>query len=390
MNKYYLISKIHGISFVKYKGDAVRICEQTPYSVDEVWVGIRKKPQKAWHITTFRDSNGRIIERAFDNGENYYRNRLYTRSENIIGDDEFVESTTIKEFKIPKRLYPASLQLLKEYKDAHPFKTILWTPIQTITNHFSSNVKTGEEILSQTKITNMEKPTKEVHSIIEFPHIVDRKIQKTKKKVLQFIVNSLDRSVTKGTITAKGGVRKPKEDSFLAFRTLDIDDMKYDIIEKFLKDKKLSKADVKIDVNYPPKEKEENCSALFYYSDGSIRVNKKFKFKSKSQFTKTAGHETEHVWQWVLHARNTGGSTIWQVGIAETFGKIKTLEMRKEAKQYTKSINNYIPHDRNFKAYQKNFVERKAEEAGEKAQKAYDREGKTVRSNFKHIPKELL
>lgn len=43
LNKYYLISKKYGQSFVKYKGNAMRLSTQLPYYVDEVIVGINGK-----------------------------------------------------------------------------------------------------------------------------------------------------------------------------------------------------------------------------------------------------------------------------------------------------------------------------------------------------------
>lgn len=389
INNRYLMLKTPIRPFVKYKGDAIRLSSKTPFSVDEVYIGTKHHPEKLSCITTFRDSKGNIIERVFDMADGYLRNRLYSVTENTIGENEIVKSTTVKEYKLKKRMIPAYEKLLEEYKKLGVPKDVLWTPIQLITNHLSENISTGEKVLSQSKITGMQKPTKELHEIIEFPHIINNKIQKAKKKFVRYVVNSLTNKIVSGTGVSKG-VRFPRTDSFLPFRVLDIDSAKYGLTEKFLKDKKLSNIDVRIQTEYSPKPDEEETSALFFGTDGTIRYNKKYKFSSKSKLAETAGHETEHVMQWFLFSRNTGGESIWQINIAQKFGGLKTKKVRNEAKRCTKSIYNYVSINEDVEKYYKNYVEIKARKAGLKAKKQYDREGQSVRKSFPHIPKELL
>ncbi len=389
MHDCYLMLKPIRRSFVKYKGDAVRLSTQTPCTVEEVWVGVKRHPERTKRITTFRDSKGNIIERAFDDGNSYLRNRLYSYSENTIGESEVVKSTTVKEYKIHKRMLKAYEQMLKANKRKQPPRTILWTPLQLLTNHFSDNSCTGEKILSQTKISGMDKPTKEIHTITEFPHIVNDKIQNAKNKVLSYVVNSLTDSVEKGSIKGEG-VRIPKNDSFLPFRVLDIESAKFGFVARFLKERKLSGIDVKVNPNYTPKEDEETVSAIFNGEEGIIKFNKNYKFLSKSKLAETSRHEVEHVWQWFLHARNTGGNSVWQIDILQKFGKLKTLKMRREAERYTKSIQNYVPVNVDEKLYRKNYIEIKAEKVGAKAKQNYDKQGQIIRKDFPHIPGNLL
>lgn len=389
MHDCYLMLKPIRRSFVKYKGDAVRLSTQTPWTVEEVWVGVKRHPERTKCITTFRDSKGNIIERAFDEGNGYLRNRLYSYSENTIGESEVVKSATVKEYKMHKRMLKAYVQMLEDYKEANPPRTILWSPVQLLTNHFSENLYTGEKILSQTKISGMGKPTKEIHTITEFPHIVNNKIQNAKNKILSYVVNSLTDSVEKASIKGEG-VCIPKNDSFLPFRALDIDSAKYGFVDRFLKERKLSGLDIDIKPNYTPKEDEETVSAIFYGEDGSIRFNKNYKFPSKSKLAETSRHEVEHVWQWFLHARNTGGNSVWQIDILQKFGKLKTLKMRREAERYTKSIQNYVPVNVDEKLYRKNYIEIKAEKAGAKVKQNYDKQGQIIRKDFPHIPGSLL
>ncbi len=389
INNRYLMLKSVDIPLYRYKGKPIRLSSQIPYSVDEVWIGVKKHPGKNGCITTFKDSKGNIIERIFDMGDGYLRNRVYSRVENTIGKEETVKSTTIKEYKLKKRMIPAYEQILEDYSVLDVPKETLWTPIQLITNHLSENIVTGEKVFSQTKITGMQKPTKEVHEIIEFPHIINNKVQNTKKKIIRYVVNSFTNKIISGSESSQG-VRFPKKDSFLPFRTLDIESCKYGFVERFLKDKKLAGIDVKIQPNYSPKADEEKTSALFYGDEGAIKFNKKYKFKSKSKLVETAGHETEHVLHWFLHSRNTGGNSVWQINIAQMFGKLKTKKARNEAKRCTRSICNYVPINEDLQKYRKNYIEIKARKAGAKAKKQYDKEGELVRKNFPHIPKELL
>lgn len=378
-----------GKAYVKYRGEAIRLSSQTPSMVDEVWIGVAKHPKKTATITTFRDSKGNIIERIFDMADGYLRNRVYSYCENKIGTSEVVKSTTIKEYRLKKKMIPAYESIQEDYKEFGAPKEALWTPIQFITNHLSEMKYTGKRILSQSKISRMDKPTKEIHEITEFPHIINGKVQKAKKKFVQYVVNSLTNKVVEGT-TVANGMRFPQKDSFLPFRALDIESSKYGLTERFLKDKKLANIDVRIQINYNPKPDEEKTSAIFSGSDGVIKFNKKHKYKSKSSLAETVGHETEHVLHWFLHARNTGGSSVWQINIAQMFGKLKTKKARNEAKRCTRSIQNYIPISEDVEKYRNNYIERKARIAGKKAKKQYDNEGKLIRKNFSHIPKELL
>ena len=60
-SKFQLISKTT-TSFIKYKGDAVRLTLNPPAKVDEVIVALKDNENLKRRITTFRDSQGNIIE----------------------------------------------------------------------------------------------------------------------------------------------------------------------------------------------------------------------------------------------------------------------------------------------------------------------------------------
>ncbi len=170
-----LISKPVRQKFIEYKGDAVRLSLQTPATVEEVVLGLKGRNDLKRKITTFRDSDGEIIERAFDYFDKPYRNRLYTKNHNFI-EDEFVVSKTTKDYVLDR-------SAMTYYKDLRQFpqvkRTILWAPVKTETNHIAENKITGEKIFSQVReeIVSRQKNRKK-HIFIEFPPIINKKIQK--------------------------------------------------------------------------------------------------------------------------------------------------------------------------------------------------------------------
>ena len=97
----YLMSKTTQ-KFVDYYGGVIRLNKATPYTVDEVIIGKKGKP--FGKITTFRDSLGRIIERAFNINGKPLKNRIYSYNDGIVGDREYVDVKTVKEFSLERKL----------------------------------------------------------------------------------------------------------------------------------------------------------------------------------------------------------------------------------------------------------------------------------------------
>ena len=388
-NQFYLISKIEGRKFVKYNGNAVRLTSGTlPYSVDEVVIGIKGQIGKERKITTFRDNKGNIIERIFDYFNKPLRNRIYREQEYVIGEEEIVKAKKVREYSILKPV----LKIYKEYQKQFTelgIEDSLWNKNKIDTFYISENINTGEKVLSQVSIKDIEHPRKELHNFIEYPHIINGKFANNKKKNLSFRVNTYKQEVVSDSeITSN--VKIPKKDSFLAYRALDIDDAKEPFAKRFIKERKLEKLKLLINGNYIPEEDEKTLIAFYTDSNGSINYNKFYKFKSKSQLARTTRHEVEHAWHYYLRARYTGGDSLRTQELAKKFGRIKTKKMQAEAEKYTHSINNYIPFTQNFKLYKKNLIEILADKQGNKAEKQYDKEGKEIRKAFPHIPKEML
>lgn len=386
-NGYYLISKIERLPYCKYKGDALRLINQSAMVVDEVVVGNKKNQHILRKITTFRNSQGEIIERAINFSDKPYKNRIYLKRDNVIGENEFVTSTHIKEYTLPRSLKKTFLEMLKTNQK----RTLLWTPIKFFTNHFSENIETGEKVLTQVKQSNLLKPQKETHSFTEFPHIKNGKISSHTKKILKFTVNTLNsHKINKNNITEQFA-KIPENDSFLGLRALDIEDSKTAFTQKFITERGLKNKRITINPSYVAENREEELTkAMFDPNDGTVNFVIGHNYKSKSEVCTTARHETEHGWQFYLHARNTKGeATDWEEKIYELFRDLPN-KLKKEAQEYTDSIKNYVTVAENKEKYRKNFIEIKANKAGINAGIRYNRERTEIQKEFPHIPSELL
>lgn len=386
-NNYYLISKNLGRKFVRYKGSVQRLSSKKPYSYDEIILGKHGgNIEDISIITTFRDSKGNIIERCFDLAGKTLKNRLYTIRENTLGEDKTVKSTHIKEYSLKRSLFDRFHNYIIKNDD----RILLYTPEKFETHHISTNLYSNEKVHSHVIQTNLTKPQKEIHTFIEYPHIINGKIQDTKNRILEFMVNTINYKVLPNSIKTQG-THVPKKDEYLAYRALDIEDAKIPLTLKCMRERKIRNMDIKINLQYhPTDETDRRAISLFDSTDGSINFKYNYEFKSKQELAKTAKHEVEHAWQFCLHARNTGGDTPWQIKRYLQLGPIKSKKMQAEAQKYTNSINNYTPLGENRAKYFQNYIERKAHEAGAKEATKYITAGKEVCKVFPFIPPELL
>jgi len=392
--EYYLISKIIGQKFIQYKNNALKLSVGCPYTVDEVVVGIRGKDGLVRKITTFRDSKGNIIERAFDYFDKPYKNRLYTKSDSVKGEEELITSTTIKQYSLRREI----LDVYKNYKDkffALGIHSKLWKNNKTITNHVCENINTNDKIFSQVLVEDIKNLTKQRHTFIEFPHIIGGKVQDMKRKFLKFDINTTAHTIyPKSCNTQK--IQNPEQifnDTFLPFRALGMEDIKIPLTKYFIEKRGLSRMELVINTNFIPQTSiEERMSAFFLDDNGSINFNKQYKHGSKSKLVSIIRHEVEHAWQYYLDARNIDEceASEWQEKILKKFGRINNPKLKKEADKYTASIDNYVSYDTDFKKYLENYIEKIANQAGANAWNKYDKQGEELRKTFPYIPPEML
>lgn len=184
-------------------------------------------------------------------------------------------------------------------------------------------------------------------------------------------------------------VKLPKNDTFLGYRILPIEEARIPLTEKFMKERKIDNLGYKILLDYEPKNNEEITWAGLF-SHGKILFSKKWKAQNKATFVSTARHEVEHGWQYFLDARNGGKRGEEMEALGESFGKITDPKLKAEADLYTEAINNYVPASKNYEKYRNNYIEVRAYDEGAKAKETYNKQGKIIRKDFKHIPPEEL
>ncbi len=381
-NKYFLISKTINTPFHQYKGNATRLTSNIPYTVDEIVVGI-KNQKGCRKITTFRDSHGKIIERALDYKGKAFRNRIYKYKDYAIGEEEFVNSTIIKEYSLPRGI----MSVYNNFKDSLQelgIKTTLWNKNKVQTNYVAENINNGNKILSKVEVKAKPNQNFETHTFTEYPEIINNKLTKSENKFLEFKINKSNNQYIEGSEKHKN-VDFPKKDTYLGFRALEINDMKEPITRHFISKRGLDNSDFNINTNYIG---DEHLKA--FYLNGMICFNKLFKMNSKDKLVSTSRHEVEHGWQYFLDARNTGGTDYFYKYIAVKYGPIKSKKLKQEANKCTKSIDNYVPYNVDFNAYKRNYIEIMANKKGEKAKNEYSQQGRYIRNSFKHIPEEML
>lgn len=385
-----MISKKIGQDFAQYRGGELRLTRSsvTPTFVDEVVVGLRGDKKFKRKVVIFRDEKFKPIEKVFDYSDQpVLKNRVYSFENNFIGNDEFVTSTNVKEYSLDKNIVSvANQKRVQDFDIVH----ILFDRLSSVTNHFSENFRTGETILSQVKIVDSVLPNTELHVFKEFPRIIDGKKDASKQKELSYLVDRFKNQVVKHSELEKGA-RLPMKDSFLAFRAMDVEDIKEPIIRRFLKERGLQRLNTPINVDFEPVAGQEDLIAIYSDVNGAVNFNKCYKFASKTDCVGTAKHESEHVWQYFLKALYTGGHNERTCLLAKANEQLlKNPRILKEAEEYTGAIADYVPFNKDFKLYKSNLIERKADAAEIIAEERYDREGEVLRKTFKHIPPKFL
>ncbi len=392
---FYVKSRQVGRSMLRYKGNAMRISKQYPCYVDEVVLALKNDPDKIRKVTTYRDKNGKMLERAFDFFDQPLRNVIYDYQKNTIGNCEHTNSRIAKEYYLDRCIEHVYKDHLKTFKK-YGIPTTLWELNNIETNIVSKNAKTGEVVHSQIKVLDLDKPQQERHFFYEFPHIIKSKIQEGKEKLLAFKVDRFSGNEIKKNSIQALGVTYPENDKYLSFRALDLETFKKPITQFYLKERKVNSLGVVVLEHVPKTPKEERLYAFYSDSNGTIRYNKFHRPPSKSIFAGIARHEVEHVWHYLLSALFYGSENPKAInqgeinGIIDKNGKFIDKKLFKEAENCAKSIENYIPYNVSFQEYENNYIEKCARKAESTAQADYIKNCKDLKNSFKHIPLELL
>lgn len=385
-SNFYVISKTTQ-NFSDYLSGTIRLSNQIPQTVKEVLIA-NKKGKVRGKITTFLDKEGNVIEKAFNIKDKPLKNRIYTSQKNHIGTDEVVTSTQIKEYTLNRKLIDIYRKHMNRFINLDT-RTYFWEQESIQTNHMANNTALGIKNLTISRIQNLKNiPLQFLHSFTQYKPIVNNKISKNSPiKYIEYIVN--DKFIALKSSIHTINMKRPKFDSFLGFRALSLEDFKIPITERFLRDRGIKHLGYKILPNYMPTDgKEITWKGLF--CNGYIKFRRTWVPKSKADFVSTSRHEVEHGWQYYLDARNGQDRGDNMLAIGEKYGKLKDPKLQYEADKYTESIDNYIPAEKDYNGYRQNYIEVKAFDAGARAMKKYNKDGKILREEFKHIPPEML
>ena len=276
----------------------------------------------------------------------------------------------------------------KKYSEA--VLKAFWNKERSRIDHISTNVHNAEKVISSSEIDYDNDFGVQIHCISEYPHLLNGKKIGEEKKLAYAVDRDCSRVIPKTAVMSKG-ISFPKEDTYLPYRALDISDMKLPVTKMAIRKRGLADMNITVKTDCKPNEDENNFLAMFSNWHGDISYNKLKPFFSKASLVFTAFHEAEHAWHYYLDARLSEGGTPWADIIYFLFGPLKSKRQIKEAEEYKQSIDNYVPYNgKNREEYMKNYIEIKADEAGEKAETEYKNQGEIMRKNFPHIPAELL
>lgn len=363
-----------------------------PYNADKfslVRVENKSKPWDKRTITSFYDNNEKLIKRYIYDARQGTKERTYSydcanlrrRGKNNAAINIRNTVTKILEGKNSKlKVKDETFYILHNKNRKNPDST--QHPIK-----LSSQVSKYEYTKGGVKIES---------AITEYPETLNREPKSAKKSISATIeipdtYTCADAVVTNVKKTPNLSPNlSPKvsalhDDKFLAARFL-LGEEKIKFLTKyFLKQKNLERLAVKVELN---PHKAENAAAAFCVRDRAIywkRVPKNLRAED------IAAHEAEHAHQFAQIGRYEKQfslpATAYEQDCARVFGPLKAEEIP-EAKRYYIASNEYpdakMP---NYEAlHDANYLEQKAEQAGQKAMKAYSKGREMLKNLFKFIP----
>ena len=372
---YVLVSKEKGISITPDRNLPELIGLKEPTCADVVVIAKSNNPQQKKIITTYKDKNNKIIERVysyegFDIPETH---RLY----NDLPNHGY------------KNLNGRLVQVFENLDRSGKYKA--WKKISSEKQYVNTNNNNEKTHVTIAKVSTDERflnPTSvEQHSLKEY--YVPKAHGGTKKtpKSIEFETKKDSDGIPEITkITSTDNVAIPKNDSYLAFRIYDNEDMKVPITRRALKDSHLKGLNIRIEDAYNMKE---TTSGSFDHNMGIIKFN--VKDLLKPEIINTAYHETQHAFQYAVMAitKRFENTPFAKKCLDKFKGKI-TPSIERDADMYYNAKLNYIQPKQNYQQYRENLLEKEAWEIGDAAEDDYISEGWELAAQFRNIPKYEL
>ena len=356
INDYKLLSKSSKVEVADAFKSKLPILENAT-TMDVVRIG--KKTDSCFKrlVVSLYDENKKLLQRLYSDNGVLTKVRKYE----IDDFDEYRKITTEK-FSADNRFKPISrvVENIKKETILKKFKGIFPTRLYVKRCEYDSTLKNPLVTFLKTHRTVLETP--------ENKKFVSGRIVKTSDGVnLVNLKKSDNLDIDFSDKYLKYRFLNPKSVEGLETYTRDL-----------LKEKGLDKLGIDIYPTTKMGAHGEFCSPL-----GCIGYNRDFSapmstYTSASAIN-TAAHEVEHAYQHAKIGRIGKGRTSYEIRAMQELGEITNMEERAEALKYsiasekypTKNVNSDNPD------YYYNYLEIKAREAGEKAEKEY-------RNNFEN------
>ena len=354
--QYTLLEKSKKINIEQYK----KLSSNAPEIADSfTFVTIGKKDDEKYRkkITTFY-SGKRIVERLFESSDGKRILREYKHTGYNTSDSCRYTRVIQKTPSDEKGLF--STDFIKE--------------MRTYKSEMTGRIKLEIQ-------QNIIKGNKIEASITEYPFGRSKNKFPGQKKVLG-VTLEFDNGIPHITGTVETpNVKFPLNDKFLPFRFIIDEQTKIKSLTRFFIHKKdLDKLGIKIDISDTV---AKNSAGYFSESEGKIAYN----INELKNLADLSGHEVEHAYQHRQIGRIGKGRTEYERKSLKYYGEIDGIKEGMEAHKYAVASENYprLKDDEDLSknmAYQNNYLEIKAREAGEKLQKEYDELGKEINKQF--------
>lgn len=330
-------------------------------------------------ITTFYDKEGQPILKCFLDNKFNNKIRNYKYSESSTQDNLPVQ---VKEITIKKYINKGKSNL----KDKNELKLSV----------FSENwQKVSEELQSVVKIDSKNKKlsifktifdnakSNLTTTITEYPVIpVQNKLKSKPITITASISHSFNKFIL-NSIQKDNNIILTNNDEFLVYRFLPNKEKCIGLTEYFLK--KLGLEDLGINVKIPSSKVRKQALANFSLTDREIEWRC---VPENRSIAEVAAHEAEHAYQHAQIGRLGMGASAYEDDCKYVFGKITNPIEHKEAMKYYNASENYPSfNDKNYaKKHDENYLEIKANIAGQNAKNEYTKGQKILKNIFKFFP----
>ncbi len=371
---YTLLSKQTNLPLDSVEITAERIGIQDAATADKVVIGKTDNPEQQKIITTFKDKNGKIVERIFE----------------YIGFDLpeihqiFEELTSCITDDITGRLIQTFENLNKSGKAK------IWTKISSEKQFVHTDTFINKkDYVTITRVSTQERnikpPAVETHSITEY-QVPDAHLYSIpNKKSLMYTTKRDSEGIPQIIDIKADNVNIPQNDEYLALRLYDSDDMKRPITNIALKKANLDDLGIKIEDAYTF---DDTTQGSFNNKEGIIKFN--FKYQPKDSIVDTAFHEVTHAKQYELMGRTKMLGTRYTTNCLVKHGEEVSPDKIQAGKEYYEAHENYVSSSVNYARYRENLLEKEARAQAGQAVYDYLNQGKEIRREFPRVmPEEL-